>query len=156
MAGWERGFTLGELLIVLAIFGTLTAISLPHWVALLPSYRLNGATRQVQSELLRIKRQAASENRGFRMVFSTAKEQYELQRNHGTNAAPNYQTTGEIKPLPEGICVLEGVTISLTSRGTASPGTVKLCSSNGSGANVIVSGTGRVRIVKVNVCGGTC
>lgn len=156
MASWKRGFTLGELLVVLALFGTLTAIALPHWTALLPSYRLNSAARQVQSELHRIKRQAASENTGFRMVFSPAKDRYEIQRNLGTSAAPDYQTTGEIKPLPEWICILEGVTISFTSRGTASSGTVRLCSSNGSGAHVIVSGTGRVRIVKLDACGGMC
>ncbi|MBI4489694.1 MAG: GspH/FimT family pseudopilin [Deltaproteobacteria bacterium] len=151
----DRGFTLVEIVVALALFSILAAIAIPQWGALLPTFRLNSAARQIQSELNRVKARAVSENTNFRLVFLAAS--YGIERDNGTG----YETTGEGKPLPEGIDVRSTTTSTLgfTARGTATPGTggtVKLCNIKEAGKNVVVSSTGRIRICKPGSCNGTC
>jgi len=137
-----QAFTVLELLVAVAIFAILGAIAIPNWLALLPMYRLNSAARQVQSELHKIKSRAISERASYRLVFSTAS--YSIEKDNGSG----WQSTGENKPLPEGITLGSGTELILnfTSRGTASNATTKLCNADGAGKNLIVSGTGRIRI----------
>ena len=133
----------------LAIFGILSAIAIPNWASQLPTYRLNSAARQVQSELHRIRSQAVAGSADFRLVF-LAPSHYKVERNNGTG----YQWTGEDKPLPDGITFASASAglISFTPRGTSNGGTVRLCNGKREGQNIVVlSSTGRIR-----VSGGTC
>jgi type IV fimbrial biogenesis protein FimT len=150
-----RGFTLLEVLLALGFFAIVAAIAFPNWRAHLPSYRLNSAIRQVQSELHRAKSRAVSKKSRFRLVFSTLG--YSVEKETGGT----YQPTGENKPLPEGIDIRSTTVAALgfTTRGTPTPGTggtVKLCNINNAGKNIVVSGTGRIRICKPNVCNENC
>ena len=93
----HRGFSLTEILVAIAIMSILAAIAVPNWSTLLPTYALNSAARQVQSELHKTKSRAVAENRDFHLVFSSTS--YKIQRHKGSR----YEDTGENKPLPEGI-----------------------------------------------------
>ena len=150
----DGGFTLIELLVAGALFGLLVAIAVPTWIILLPTYALNSAARQIQSEFNRIKIQAIAENATFRLVFSDTADNYTVERVAG--ATTSQQGT---KLLPDLIDIRNSIILGFTSRGTATPGTggtVKLCNSNGTGTNVVVSSTGRVRVCRTSVCDGTC
>jgi prepilin-type N-terminal cleavage/methylation domain-containing protein len=142
-----HGFTLLELIVVLAIFSILAAIAIPNWAILLPTYRLKSSARQVQSELHRIKMQAVSENVSSRLVFSEGALDYTVQR------ASNPLVT---KPLPEGIVITETGTIFFSPRGTAGANRVRLQNVKGECTQVVVSPTGRIRICKPSGCNEDC
>ena len=143
----DLGFTLLELIAALAVACVLAAIAIPNWSVLLPTYRLNSSARQVQSELHRIKMQAASENVGFQLVFSEGAADYTIQRDS------NPWLT---RPLPAGIIIAKAGTISFSPRGTAGGGRVRLLNVKGECTQVVASATGRVRVCKLNGCDGNC
>ena len=145
----DSGFTLLDLITALALFGILTAIAVPNWASQLPTYRLNGAARQVQSELHGIKSQAIAGNADFRIVFLSSNS-YKIERKEGAE----YKPTGEQRRLPDGITFAGGTAdpIRFSPRGTADSRTLKLCNGKHEGKEIILSGsTGRVR-----VAGGVC
>ncbi len=149
--GQQDGFTLVEILVALTIIGILSAIAIPNWSTLLPTYALKGAARQVQSELHKTKSRAVAENTKFRLIFSTAS--YSIERYSGTS----YQATGENKPLPAGITLAStsDTTLGFTSRGTSidsTDKTVKLCNIKSAGKNVVLSDLGRIRIDDDQTC----
>jgi len=138
------------MIVAMALSAVLAGIAIPNMMAFLPTYRLNTAARQVQSELHRIKSQAVAHNMDYRVVFS-APSLYRIEKK--INGA-TYQATGENKALPEGIVYdnTSAADISFTPRGTSNSDTIRLCNSRRQGKNVIVfGGTGRIRVV-----GGPC
>jgi len=140
----NSAFTLLDLLTALGLFAAMAAIAIPNLAAQLPTYRLNAAARQVQSELHRIKSQAVANNTNFRVVFLNP-SLYRIERMSGS-----YQPIGADKALPDGIIYGNGsaADISYTPRGTSNSQTIKLCNSRREGKSVIVfGGTGRIRVV---------
>ena len=74
------GFSVIELLTVLAVMGIMAGIALPGWNRLLPSYRLSSSARQVQSELHTIRMRAAAENISFQFVYVEGASDYTKMR----------------------------------------------------------------------------
>ena len=145
----DSGFTLLDLITALAICGALAAIAVPNWASQLPTYRLNSAARQLQSELHRVKAQAVARSAHLRVVFLAAGA-YRIERRDGAG----YRSTGEQKALPQGISFGGNSigAVGFAPRGTADGGTISLCNDKREGKNIIVSGsTGRVRVT-----GATC
>ena len=66
---YSRGFTLTELLIVLGIMGVGLMLSATWLSSQLPNWRLNGAARQVVSDLLSAKMKAVVERNRQRVIF---------------------------------------------------------------------------------------
>jgi prepilin-type N-terminal cleavage/methylation domain-containing protein len=145
--GLKNGFSLIELLGVLAVMGILVAIALPKWHDLLPSYALNNSTRQIQSELHSIKMRAAAENSGFQLSYLQGASEYTIQRD-----SKPLQT----KPIAEGTSITKTGTIAFSPRGTAGANRVRLRSANGACRQIIVTATGRVRVCTPNSCAEDC
>jgi type IV fimbrial biogenesis protein FimT len=73
------GFTVIELLIVLAIISILSAISIPSVVKWRQNHQLNSATRGIQSMIQRLRIQAMKEKSSVSIIFNAATNDYEAR-----------------------------------------------------------------------------
>src|SRR5688572_21030151 len=87
--GNNRGFTLVEMLVVTAVFSILAALAVPQFIAFRPMNRLNGATRQIYSELMLARAKAVNENRTYVVTFPT---NYTMQIVGSTTRVVDIQT----------------------------------------------------------------
>jgi len=67
--GRNRGFTLAELMVVLAILAIMAAMVLPNFNQYIQQRRLNGAARQIMSDFMSARMAAVSQNRKVKMFF---------------------------------------------------------------------------------------
>jgi prepilin-type N-terminal cleavage/methylation domain-containing protein len=149
------GFTLLEIVFVLALLAILAAIAAPNWTSLLALYHLRSASRQIQSELHKTKGRAVAGNASFRMAFAT--RSYRIERENGGT----WEFTGESRILPAGVDVrsMTVPTLGFTARGTSVPGTggtIRLCHARGGASNIVVSSTGRIRVCRPAACNQNC
>ena len=143
----ETGFSLIEVVVVVALLAICTAIALPRWTSLLPNYALNNSLRQVQSELHHIKMRAAAENVSFQFAYLQGAASYTIQRD---------ATALATKPLADGTTITQQGAISFSPRGTASANRIRLRNLNGSCKQIVVSPTGRVRACTPMNCSADC
>ncbi len=143
----QRGFTLTELLVTIAVFGILAAIAIPSFFSWMPSLRLNGAARLVMGDLMAARMKAVSQNNRFRVIFID-NHQYKMLDDDNNN---NVEDTGEWTQTRDIQDQYADVTLVSTAnpifypRGSAWGATITLTNSSGSKI-VRVASTGRVKI----------
>jgi prepilin-type N-terminal cleavage/methylation domain-containing protein len=136
--GDSRGFTVGEVLVVTAIFGILAAVAVPQFLAFQPSLRLNGAARQVFSELMSARMKAVNENTTYTVTFPN---------NHTMQIVGSSTRTVDIQTLYDGVTLTStAATINLSARGTADvTSTITLTNTAGSkSVSVKITGTATI------------
>lgn len=80
----QAGFTLVELMVIIAIIGILAVIGVPSFVALMPRMRLNSNVMVLTNEIALARVRAISKSADFRIVFDTVNDRYTIYK---------YQTT---------------------------------------------------------------
>jgi prepilin-type N-terminal cleavage/methylation domain-containing protein len=140
----QDGFTLGEMLTTLGLFGILAAIAMPNFTSALPGLRLADAARQIATDLQQIRMKAIAQSIPYQATFSATT--YLLQKCNGGCTADS----GNIA-LPIGITATASAAPQFFSRGTASAGVTITLSNGATTKYVCVKAVGRVNIQDV-VC----
>ncbi|MBN2397494.1 MAG: GspH/FimT family pseudopilin [Deltaproteobacteria bacterium] len=143
----DRGFTLVEMMIVITVMAILAAVAAPNFTSYMAHRRLNGAARQIMTDLMEARMRAVSQNNRFKMFFLDNHRYKVLDdaNNNNTEDSGETSTTKDIRDM------YHDVTFSATAdpifypRGTAYGTTVTLTNSGGS-KSVTVATAGRVKI----------
>lgn len=143
-----KGFTLTELIIVLGIIGVVLMLAQTWLVSQLPHWRLNGAARQVTSDLLGAKMKAVVE-RNRQRVFFQDNHRYVLLDDDNNNGKSDPGEQLEARDIQENyrdVMMTASNNPSFLPRGTASS-LASITLSNSAGKRIItVSITGRVKV----------
>jgi type IV fimbrial biogenesis protein FimT len=142
------GFTLMELMIVLGIM-SITLMLTNMWLSTqLPHWRLNGAVRQVVSDLVAAKMNAVVERNRQRIFFQDNRHYVILddKNNNGKIDSGEHQEARDIQADYQDVTMTASNNPSFLPRGTASNlASITLTNSAGS-RKITVSITGRVKV----------
>lgn len=105
----ERGFTLPEVLITIAIMGILAAIAIPSWFGIVESRNVDSATNQVASDLRLAHTRASNQLTDWRVVYTVGSSDYQLVPDAGTPIN---------RSLPEGTKILDTEILALSGTRT--------------------------------------
>ena len=146
----EVGFTLTELMVTITVFAILAGIAIPSFMSLMPGMRLNGAARQVMSDLMAARMKAVKLNKRTKVFFDNS-SQYRICDDANNDTTVD---SGEGDVVDRSIQAnYQDVSFDLENtadpvfspRGTATNRTITLENPSGS-KTVTVAITGRVKI----------
>jgi len=80
----RAGFTLVEVLTVIAIVGVLSAIAIPSYISLLPNMRLKASARDLYSNMQKAKMAAIKRNKSVAITFNCAALTYTVFADDGS------------------------------------------------------------------------
>jgi len=147
----ESGYSLIELLIVLAIIAVLTGLAQASFTAQLPHLRLNHAARALVSDLRWARQLAIAQGQPVQMVLDLERDRYRIER----QSQPGIPIGGvrDLQDRRQGFGEIDlvdstrGQTLTFNPQGTTNSWTtITLKNRTGEQRQITVVATGRVKI----------
>lgn len=111
----QRGYSLAELLTVVAMVGVITMVALPTFLQVIPQYRIRGAASEIAASLRLIRSKAVSTRSNWRMTVDPTNDNYWLESESSGSWAP----IGEDgKPTPGGAIRKKSLGVDLMPAGS--------------------------------------
>jgi prepilin-type N-terminal cleavage/methylation domain-containing protein len=144
----RNGFTLLEAMVVIMIAGILAALTIPSYQRMANRARLNGATRELISDLMRTRMQCVAENRQFEFQFGG--DVYKILRDDdrsGVLDSTEVFNVREVGRVYAGVTVTAPGPITFTTRGMVTADTVTVTNAVGTKC-VLINMVGRVHVIE--------
>lgn len=140
----QKGFSLVELMIVVAILAILGAIAVPSFQRYAIDSDLKSAARDIQGDFFLYKERAIAENRQYAIAFNVGANNYTINDTPSITKTPSsfrsdISLTGTTGGSPIG-------TYEIQPRGTVAPGTISLINSRNSTATITINITGKTYV----------
>lgn len=147
----KTGFTLLELMIVVAVLGIVSAIAAPNYTNYMAERRLKGAARMVMSHLMAARQNAVSKNHEFKVFFNNDQRTFTILADANNNGTADTGEATEVRDIRidyYDVAFSASANPIFSPRGTASLGTTVTLTSARTGTSkcVMAASTGRVKI----------
>ena len=144
----NKGFTLIELMIVIAIIGILSSVSMYGWLGYQNNVNLKTAAREVMADIASCRQLAVSGNCDYLIQFTDGSPNYTITA--PTCIPPPPAKTKRLTSFGSGLTTTTTTfgtaPVSFISRGTSSFGTINLKNSKNSTATITINITGRTYV----------
>ena len=150
----NKGFTLTELTVALAILGIISAISIPSFFSWLPRHRLQTSVRHIYDDMNMARSRAVKTNTDVGIAFNTSNENYRVfidtDQDQDFDSGETVLSTGT---LENGVEIINSTftdnTYGFNSRGMSAgtTGDVRLTNSSGLFLGVRVNTAGSLKII---------
>ena len=143
----ERGFSLIELIIVMALMGILATLATYSWGRYVNNSNLRTAVREVMADLTLSKQKATTEGVQYRLTFTAGSGSYTISASPFTTSQTKDLTTFGNGLSVQSVSFASGQ-VNFLTRGTLSTntGTVVLVNNRNSTATITINVTGRTYV----------
>ena len=144
----HSGFSMVELMVVVALIGIFAGIAIPNILANLPTYRLKSGARQVMTDLNYARGRSASLNLEYRLHFLSGTDKYEVLQGDKSNNSTAWIFEKEETTLADSGIDVTSVTVNpvwFKPTGTMAGTTITLQNAKGESVDITTSIVGRIR-----------